>query len=136
MSNLREFIYQGPGHCGVTGINGINAKRWGEKYAKMFDDEIADKGSVFALQDGESIEDRFDVLNGLYMARGARREKVAFYIGTLMLAAMSCAVAKGLTEYIGPKERLQAVLKAQEPDNAKLASVMSVDQAGTMTFWD
>ena len=132
MSNLREFIYQGPGHCGVTGIN---AKRWGEKYADLFDKEISDKESVFALQDGETIEDRFDVLNGLYMARGARREKVAFYIGTLMLSAMSCAIAKGYAEYQGPKDRLQASLKAQEPDNAKLASVMSVDEAGTLSTW-
>jgi hypothetical protein len=133
MSNIREFIYQGPGRCGVTGIN---AQRWGKKYVTIFNDEIADPNSVFALQDGETIEDRFDVLNGLYMACGARREKVAFYIGTLMLAAMSCAVAKGYTEYTGPKERLYAVLKAQEPDNAKMSAVMSVDEASTMTFWD
>lgn len=133
MSNLRDFIYHGPAHCGVTGIN---AKRWGETFADLFDKEIADKESVFALQDGETVEDRFDVLNGLYMARGARREKVAYYIGTLMLAAMSCAIAKGYTEYTGPKERLYAVLKAQEPDNEKLASVMSVDSASVMTSWN
>lgn len=133
MSKLRDFIYHGPAHCGV---DGINAKRWGEKYADLFDKEISDSGSVFALQDGETIEDRFDVLNGLYMARGAKREKVAYYIGTLKLAAMSCAIAKGFDEYSGPKERLEAVLKAQEPDNAEMASALSVDKAGTMSFWD
>jgi hypothetical protein len=133
MSTLRDFISKGPGHCGLTGIN---AKRWGEKYVILFDAEKADPGSIFALQDGETIEDRFDVLNGLYMARGANRGKVAFYIGTLMLAAMSCAIAKGKSEYEVPKKRLQESLKAQEPDNAEMASVMSVDQAGTMSIWD
>lgn len=133
MSKLRDFIYEGPRQCGVEGIN---AKRWGEKYAKLFDDEIADKESIFALQPGETIEDRLDILNGLYMAKGAKRDRVAFYIGTIMLAAMSCAIAKGMTEYTGPKERLQAVLKAQEPDNAKLASIISVDEAGTMSLWE
>jgi len=133
MSKLREFIYQGPGHCGVEGIN---AKRWGEKYLDLFDKEKLDKDSVFAFQPGETIEDRLDILNGLYMAKGAKRDKVDFYIGTLKLATMSCAIHKEYTEYTGPKERLQAVLKAQEPDNAKLASVMSVDEAGTLTFWE
>jgi hypothetical protein len=132
MSKIREFIYQGPGHCGVTGIN---AQRWGEKYADLFDKEKANPNSVFALQDGESIEDRFDVLNGLYMARGANRSKVGYYIGTLMVAAMSCAIAKGYTEYLGPKERLQASLKPQEADNEKMAAVLSVEEAGTMTVW-
>lgn len=133
MSKLREFIYQGPGHCGVTGIN---AKRWGETFSDLFDKEIHDGKSSFAMMPGETVEERLDVLNGLYMAKGAKREKVAFYIGTLMLAAMSCALAKGYLEYQGHKERLQAVLKAQEPDNAKMTAVLGVDEAGTMTFWE
>ncbi len=132
MSKLRDFIYQGPGLCGLSGVNAI---RWGESFVNLFDKEIADKGSVFALQDGESIEHRLDVLNGLYMARGANRAKVSFFIGCLMLAAMACAEAKGDTEHAEPKDRLKGILEAQEADNAELASLMSVQEASTLSQW-
>ena len=132
MSKLRNAIEFAPEFIGLTGDN---AKRWAFPLLAMFDADVAKATDVFDLKPGESIEDRFDPLNGLYMAKGARREKVAYFIGLMMLAALSCAVAKGKTEHEEARNRLAGVLSLQEQSNLDMASVYSVADASTQTTW-
>lgn len=135
MSKLRNFIEQGPVLCGVTGGDGVNAQRWAFILLAAFDAEILNKGSVFALQDGESVASRLDVLNGLYRANGADPFKVDFFVHVIELAAMSYAMSKGFLEYEGPRDRLYGCLKTSELDNAKMSAVYSVDDALIQSNW-
>lgn len=132
MSKLREFIERAPD---LIGVEGHNAKRWAFPLLAMFDADVAKDTDIFDLKPGEELEDRFDVLNGLYMAKGAKREKVAFFIGQMILAAYSCAVSKGLEEYVEKRDRLAEHQARLEPENAELAAVLSVADASTMSLW-
>lgn len=131
MSKLHDLIEKGPALCGVK-----NPERWSEMFLHVFNVEISDKLSAFASQDSESIEDRLDVINGLYNAKGAQFIKVAFWIGLLQLCAYSYAVSKGHDELTLGRDRLMDFLAGQEVDNQEIASVMSVQEAGTLTAWN
>jgi len=105
-------------------------------FAHVFNVEVSDKLSAFASGEGEAIEDRMDILNGLYNAKGAQFIRVAFWVGLLQLCAYSYAVSKGREDLVAGRDRLKEFLLNQEADNHEIASVMSVEEAGTLTFWD
>lgn len=131
MSKLHDLIEKGPELCGVK-----NPERWSEMFLHVFNVEISDKMSAFAFQEGEAIEDRLDVLNGLYNAKGAQFIKVAFWVGLIHLCAYSYAVSKGNEMLACGRDRLMDFLAGQEADNQEIASVMSVQEAGTLTAWN
>lgn len=133
MSKLRDLIGQGPELCGVKGIN---AQRWSKKYLDIFDEEVANPDSLFASFGDEKVEDRLNILTGLYMASGAKHSKVAYWIGLVILCAYSYAVAKGMDKLGETRDHLAGVLSVQESSNVEIASVMSVADASTLTFWD
>jgi hypothetical protein len=131
MSKLRELIEKGPKLCGS-----IKHDHWSYIFLHAFDKEVSDKASVFAHKDGESIESRFEILNALHMAGGVERPKVEYWISLLKLCAYSYAVHKGNVELEHRRNKLAGLLSTEEGDNLEIASVMSVQEASTLTFWD
>lgn len=130
MSKLKTLIEKGPALCGVHA-----PERWAQMFSHVFNVEVADRLSAFASGDGEAIEDRMDVLNGLYNAKGAQFIQVAFWVGLLQLCAYSYAVSKGREDLKAGRDRLKEFLLNQEADNQEIASVMSVEEASTLTQW-
>lgn len=132
MSNLRNCVELGPE---LVGVEGINAKRWGKKYLNLFVQDAGKETNLFDLQPGETIEDRLDVLNGLYMAKGAQRVKVHYWICLLTLAAYSYAITKGQKELEPARNTLAGYLSTKESQFPEIAAVYSVAQASTQGQW-
>lgn len=130
MSKLRDLIEHGPTLCGVA-----NPERWSAIFLHAFDSELASKSSVFAQKPSEAIEDRMEILGGLYLAKGAEHKNVAYWINLITLCAYSYAVAQGKTELADTRDRLAAFLSVQESSNVGVASIMSVSDASALTVW-
>lgn len=130
MSKLHELIEKGPALCGA-----YKPERWAMMFTHAFNIEIADKISAFASDMGERIEDRLDVLNGLFNAKGAEFEKVSYWVSLLTLCAYSYALAKGRDDLRDVHASLKEFLLDQEADHAPIASVMSVQEASVLTTW-
>lgn len=132
MTKLRNAIEFAPEFVGVTGQN---AKRWAKTLLDQFDADAAGLSTEFDTDPGEDFEDRFDILRGLYMAKGADHPKVGFFIGLMILAGYSYAIHKGKTEYAEERDRLAGHLSTLEAKNPEMASVYSVADASTQTVW-
>lgn len=130
MSKLRNLIEQGPALCGA-----VNAPRFAKIFLHAFDDEISDKASVFSHKDGETIEDRLEILKGLYLASGVNSRKAGYWVDLLTLCAYSYAVAKGREDLAIRRNSLAGMLSTVEGENPDIASVMSVSDASTLTTW-
>ena len=130
MSDLSNFIANGPRLCGA-----VNHERWADQFVHAFEKEKADHESVYAHKEGETIEDRLEVLYGIFSAKGVNPAKAQYFIDTLRLASAAYAVSKGRVELTEKVRTLTAVLTAQEADNEELASVLSVSAASTLSQW-
>jgi hypothetical protein len=130
MSKLRELIEKGPALCGAK-----KHEHWSYVFLSAFDKEVAEKGSVFSHRDGESIESRLEILNALHMANGSDSPKVEYWISLLKLCAYSYAVHKGDVELEQRRNKLAGLLATEESENLEIASVMSVQEASTLSTW-
>lgn len=130
MSKLRDLIEQGPALCAVR-----NADQWSALYLGAFDAEVADKGSAFATQEGQSIGDRLEVLKGIYRADGCIAWKADYWIMLLTLCAVSYAISQKREGLEEDHDNLLAKLTIQEPDVPKFSAIMPVAEAGVLSNW-
>lgn len=129
MTKLEELIFRAPELCGASGVN---AERWGKMYLDTFKAEKADHESAFASVDGESVESRLNVLQGLYMCHGVNSAAVGFLIGLITVRAYTDAIVrKGRTDLIKERDSLAEDLAKQEPSYHEISEVMSVNEAVT-----
>ena len=129
-SALYRLIEEGPGLVGAK-----NPTRWAKPYLDVFLHEKANPESIFAWKDEESIEERLEIMSGLYMARGASQKKVAYLINLITLKAYTCAVQNGRQELANRRDLLAGWLSVQEGDNVEIAQIMTVSEAATNGQW-
>jgi hypothetical protein len=130
MSKLRELIEKGPGLCGAK-----NADRWAKQFLLTFDYELDNPESVFASANGEDINDRLEVLQGLFAANGTTISKVSYWIALLTLASSAYALSKGNDGLEFVVKTLAEDLAKKEPENPEFASIMTVQEASTLGNW-
>lgn len=131
MSKLFELITKGPSLVGAK-----NPERWEAVFRFAFLSELADKKSVFAKKDGESVEDRLELINGLSLASGVDPDKVAYWTDLVTLTAHSYALAKGDTA--GDKATQMALaedLAVEETLYPDISAVMTVQEAVALSQW-
>lgn len=131
MSKLRNLIEQGPKLCGA-----IFHEQWSFPYLAAFDADRLKKTKIFDLKPGQTIEDRLEILKGIYLASGVNVRRAGYWIDLITLCAYSYAVAQGHTEFASRRDTLAGMLSTVEGDNLEIASVMSVQEASTLTIWD
>lgn len=129
MTQLEELISKGAKLCGAEGVN---AERWGKMYLDTFKAEKAEIASVFASEDGESVESRLNVLQGLYMCHGVNSAAVGYWIGLITIRAYTDAIVrKGRTDLTLSRAKLAEDLEPQEASYPEIAKIMTVQEAMT-----
>lgn len=131
MSKLFELIAKGPSLVGAK-----NPERWEAVFCFAFSDELADKKSVFAKKDGESIEERLELIKGILMASGVDPDKAAYWIDLVTLASHSYALVKGdPAGDIAMQMALAKDLTVQESLYPDISAIMTVQKASTLSQW-
>lgn len=130
MSKLRNLIEKGP-----TLVGAQYPDQWVFLFLAAFDADRLKKTTVFDLKDGQSIEDRLEILRGILLASGVNARKAGYWIDLVILYAYSCAVAKGRNDLEIRRKSLETMLSDMESEHPEIAAVMPVSKAATATQW-
>jgi len=133
MSKIRQLLVEAPGWVGL-----YDAKRWSKIAEIAFDEEVADKDSVGARLPDETIPDRLrTVLAWRNYIPSLEGRQIGDYVNDLIVfAAMSVDRNRGCEIDIAWWETLKSDLKANESKYPQVASILTVDEASTLDYWN
>lgn len=134
MSKIRQVLVEAPGWCGL-----YDAKRWSDIAAWAFDKEVADKESSGKRMANETIPDRLrTVLAWRNYIPSVEGQQIGTYVQDLIVfAAMSVDRNSGMvTGDNAVWENRYSELKANEAKYPQVSTILTVDEASTLDFWN
>lgn len=133
MSKIRQLLVEAPGWCGL-----YDAPRWSKIVEIAFDLEVADKESVGKRLPDETIPDRLrTVLAWRNYIPSLEGQQIGAYVQNLLVfAALSIDKNQGRPYDTSTLENYKKNLKAEESKYPQVSSILSVDEASTLDFWN
>lgn len=133
MSKIRQLLTEAPGWCGL-----YDAARWGKIAGIAFDEEVADKDSVGARLPDETIPDRLrTVLAWRSYVPSLEGQQIGAYVQNLLVfAALSIDKNQGRPYDESSRDNYWKNLKAEEAKYPQVSSILSVDEASILDYWN
>lgn len=113
----------------------VDHGRWSFIIHAAFKNDRDNADSVFGSATLESIENRLEILNALFIAKGADPEKVSYIIGLWRAAAYSYAIHKGAVHLSDARNGLVGYLSTIESKYPEIAAEYSVAEASIQSGW-
>lgn len=128
--DVKAFLMQIPTLCRAK-----NASRWARLIELQYDDELANKNSVFA-RNADDVENPYNRLETIFGFNGDAG-RIAHCKALVAILGMShYKNSHGETKWDAPLEEAIFVAKATEAEYPDIASVLSVEEASTAETWN